>query len=147
MISKRRSVFHVHLSGVLTLAGHLKYPSPYECVLHFLQVETHLQNKSLAIDRAVNAKAMDKHGVEVVKVLVAAKKAKKMMAFKKREVNKAVDLAAATKAFMAEGGGKKKGKKKRGQDLERDDDVWDAMDKFNDDPDAEEETAVEPPES
>lgn len=111
---------------------------------YVLQVETHLQDKSLAIDRDVNAKAMDKHGAEVMKVLKAAKKAKKPMSFKMRDVNKAVDLASATKAFMADGGGKKKGKKKRGaQELERDTDVWDEMDKFNDPEETEVEAAVE----
>lgn len=64
--------------------------------------------------------------------LKKAKADKKKRAMKIRPVNKAVDLAAATIAYLKSGGGKKKSKKKgAAKDLERDVDVWADMEKMN----------------
>lgn len=100
----------------------------------------HLLDKKLSQDRDVNAKAMDMHGREVFAAIKKGKTAKKKMSLKIRPVNKSVDLAAATKAFLEDGGGKKKGRKKGGgRNLERDVDVWDEMEKLNEE---EEETVT-----
>ena len=97
-----------------------------------IQVQTHLLNKKLSLDRDVNARAMDKQGAEVMAILKKAKADKKKLALKIRPVNKAVDLAAATIAYLESGGGKKKSKKKgAAKDLERDVDVWADMEKMN----------------
>ncbi|GAQ92918.1 hypothetical protein KFL_012010030 [Klebsormidium nitens] len=97
-----------------------------------LVVQTHLLNKKLSLDRDVNARAMDKQAAEVMAILKKAKADKKKLALKIRPVDKAVDLAAATIAYLESGGGKKKSKKKGSpKNLERDVDVWEDMEKMN----------------
>lgn len=90
-----------------------------------LQVETMLQDKKLGQDRDVNARLLDTVGAQVDKIVSAAKKAKKKMALQIRKVDMNIDLATATKAYIAEGGGKKKNKKGAKVDVQRDTSVWD----------------------
>ena len=89
-----------------------------------MQVQTLLQDKKLGQDRDVNARLLDSVGAQVNKALSAARKAKKKMALTIREVDMTIDLATATKAYLAEGGGKKKNKKNAKVEVERDPNVW-----------------------
>lgn len=65
-----------------------------------MQVEEHLKDKKLSIDREVNARLMDRYGRQVGQMLGAAKKAKRKMRLQIRKIDMNVDLAAATEAFM-----------------------------------------------
>lgn len=77
-----------------------------------LQVEEHLKDKKLNIDRDVNAMLMDKYGRQVGLVMKEAKKAKKTLRLKLRKMDMNLDLAAATEAFMMQ----KKSKQRKAKD-------------------------------
>ena len=76
-----------------------------------MQVEYFLTGKSFSIDRNINAKAMDSHGKKVTATLEAAVAAERKMAVILRSISTTVTLAAVTREYMDNGGGKKKGKK------------------------------------
>ena len=98
--------------------------------MYTVQVEKMLLDKKLSIDRDVNAKLLATVGVEVRKVMSAAKKAKKTMAVKIRKVDTSINLATATMAYISTGGGKKKGKKLGKVDAEREPAAfWDDFEK------------------
>jgi hypothetical protein len=112
-----------------------------------MHVESFLTGKSFSIDRNINAKAMDTHGAKVAKTLMdAQKKKKKKMTVRLRPSSQNVTLAVITRAYMNDGGGKKKGKKgKKAESAERDPDVWAGFAQFEQHAPAEE--PVKPPPS
>jgi hypothetical protein len=111
-----------------------------------MQVENLLMGKSFSIDRNINAKAMDAHGAKVAKTLMDAQKKKKKMTVRLRPISKNVTLAVMTRAYMEDGGGKKKGKKgKKAESADRDPDVWADFAQFEQQIPAEE--PVKPPPS
>jgi hypothetical protein len=111
-----------------------------------MQVESFLTGKSFSIDRNINAKAMDTHGAKVAKTLMDAQKKKKKMTVRLRPISKNVTLAVIIRAYMEDGGGKKKGKKgKKAESADRDPDVWAGFAQFEQQAPAEE--PVKPPPS
>jgi hypothetical protein len=109
-----------------------------------MQMESFMTGKSFSIDRNINAKAMDAHGAKVAKTLMDAHKKKKKMIVSLRPVTKNVTLAVITRAYMDDGGGKKKGKMgKKAESAERDEDVWAGFAQFEQQAPAEE--PVKPP--
>lgn len=78
-----------------------------------------LQDKKLSIDRDVNARLLDTVGVEVGKIMAAAKKAKKTLGVEIRKIDTNINLATATVAYIKTGGGKKKGKKSARVEVDR----------------------------
>jgi hypothetical protein len=111
-----------------------------------MQVKSFLTGKSFSIDCNINAKAMDAHGAKVAKTLMDAHKKKKKMTVRLRPISQNVTLAVITRAYMADGGGKKKGKKgKKAESAERDEDVWAGFAQFEQQAPAEE--PVKPPPS
>ena len=105
-----------------------------------MQVEYFLTGKSFSIDRNINAKAMDAHGKKVTATLEAAEAAERKMAVILRSISTTVTLAAVTREYMDNGGGKKKGKKgKKKESTDRDEDVWAGLARF------ERKAAVEQP--
>jgi hypothetical protein len=90
-----------------------------------MQVWNLLMGKSFSIDRNINGNSMDAHGAKVAKTLMDAQKKKKKMTVRLRPISKNVTLAVMTRAYMEDGGGKKKGKKgKKAESADRDPDVW-----------------------
>jgi hypothetical protein len=90
-----------------------------------MQVESFLTRKSFSIDRNINAQAMDTHGEKVAKTLMDAQKKKKKMTVHLRPISQKVTLAHMTRTYMADGSGKKKGKKgKKAVSTGRNADVW-----------------------
>jgi hypothetical protein len=74
---------------------------------------------------------MDAHGAKVAKTLMDAQKKKKKMTVRLRPIPQKVTLAHITRAYMNDGGGKKKGKKgKKAESTERDEDVWAGLAQF-----------------
>jgi hypothetical protein len=112
-----------------------------------MQVESFLTGKSFSIDRNINAKAMDTHGAKVAKNLMDAQKKKKKMTVRLRPILQKVTLAHITRAYMVDGGSKKKGKKgKKAESTERDEDVWAGLAQFEQQAPAEEPVKVPPSE-
>jgi hypothetical protein len=104
-----------------------------------MHVESFLTGKSFSIDRNINAKAMDTHGAKVAKTLLDAQKKKKKMTVRLRPISQKVTLATITRTYMADGGGKKKGKKgKKAESTERDEVVWAGLAQFEQQAPAEE---------
>jgi hypothetical protein len=96
-----------------------------------VQVESFLEGKSFSIDRNINAQAMDAHGEKVKKRLLEAAKKKKKMTLRLRPIARNVTLAQITRAYMDDGGAKKKGKKgKKKSSAERETGVWAGMEQF-----------------
>jgi hypothetical protein len=107
-----------------------------------MQVENLLTGKSFSIDRNINAKAIDAHGAKVAKTLMDAQK----KTVRLRPISKNVTPAVITRAYMEDGGGKKKGKKgKKAKSADRDPDVWADFAQFEQQAPAEE--PVKPPPS
>jgi hypothetical protein len=98
--------------------------------------------KSFSIDRNINAQAMDMHGEKVAKtrLMDAQKKKKKMtLRLRPRAIPQKVTLAHIIRTYMADGGGKKKGKKgKKAVSTERNADVWAGLAQFEQQAPAEE---------
>lgn len=112
-----------------------------------MQVESFLTGKSFSIDRNINAQAMDTHGEKVAKTLMDAQKKKKKMTVRLRPISLKVTLAHMTRAYMADGGGKKKGKKgKKAQSTERNASVWAGLAQFEQQAPAEEPVEAPPSE-
>jgi hypothetical protein len=111
-----------------------------------MQMENLLTRKSFSIDRNINANALDAHGAKVAKTLMDAHKKKKKMTVSLRPISKNVTLAHMTRAYMEDGGGKKKGKKgKKAESADRDPDAWADFNQFEQQAPAKE--PVKPPPS
>jgi hypothetical protein len=94
-----------------------------------MQVESFLTGNSFSIDRNINAQAMDTHGEKVAKTLMDVQKKKKTVRL--RPILQKVALAHITRIYMADGGGKKKGKKgKKAMSTERNANVWAGLAQF-----------------
>ena len=110
-----------------------------------MQVESFLTGKSFSIDRNINAQAMDTHGEKVAKTLMDAQKKKKKMTVRLRPISQKVTLAHITRTYMADEGGKKKGKKgKKAVSTERNADVWAGLAQFEQQAPAEEPVKAPP---
>lgn len=110
-----------------------------------MQVESFLTGKSFSIDRNINAQAMDTHGEKVAKTLMDAQKKKKKMTVRLRPISQKVTLAHMTRTYMADGSGKKKGKKgKKAVSTERNADVWAGLAQFEQEAPAEEPVKAPP---
>jgi hypothetical protein len=104
-----------------------------------MQVESFLTGKSFSIDCNINAQAMDTHGEKVAKTLMDAQKKKKKMTVRLRPISQKVTLAHMTRIYMADGSGKKKGKKvKKAVSTKRNADVWAGLAQFEQEAPAEE---------
>jgi hypothetical protein len=104
-----------------------------------MQVESFLTGKSFSINRNINTQAMDTHGEKVAKTLMDAQKKKKKMTVHLRPISQKVTLAHMTRTYMADGSGKKKGKKgKKAVSTERNANVWAGLAQFEQEAPAEE---------
>jgi hypothetical protein len=110
-----------------------------------MQMESFLTEKSFSINHNINAQAMDTHGKKVAKTLMDAQKKKKKMTVRLRPILQKVILAHMTRTYMADGSGKKKGKKgKKAVSTERNADVRVGLAQFEQEAPAKEPVKASP---
>lgn len=96
-----------------------------------VQVQEQLNDRDLDRNDNKNRRAMEDHATQVIRMITAAKRAKKDMRLKLKPVDGNLDIAMLAKVYMVDGkdaifGGDRRKKKKEAED-DGGKEVWDAM--------------------